>query len=76
MGYQVFNTIVSRIKKSNYYSIPIDSTTDEGHVDQLTIVFRFVEGPNPVEKFKCLLNQGHKAQEMFDGIIKVLKECN
>jgi len=77
MGNQVFNTIVSSIRKSKYFSISVDSTPDEDHVDQLTIVFRFMEGPNPVERFlKFLPNQGHKAQEMFDGIMQVLEECN
>lgn len=77
MGHQVFNTIISRIKKSKYYSISIDSTPDEGHVDQLTIIFRFMEGPNPVERFLNFLpNQGHKAQEIFDGIMKFFVECN
>lgn len=77
MGYQVFNTIISRIKISKYYSISIDSTPDEGHVDQLTIIFRFMEGPNPVERFlKFLPIQGHNAQKMFDGIMKVFEECN
>lgn len=69
--------IVSSIRKSKYFSISVDSTPDEGHIDQLTIVFWFMEGPNPVERFlKFLPNQGHKAQEMFDGIMQVLEECN
>ncbi|KAE9523745.1 hypothetical protein AGLY_015805 [Aphis glycines] len=77
MGNQVFNTIVSSIRKSKYFSIAVDSTPDEGHVDQLTIVFRFMEGPNPVERFlKFLPNQGHNAQKMFEGIMQVLEEFN
>lgn len=36
-----------------------------------------MEGPNPVEKFLNFIpNQGNKAQEMFDSIIKVLQECD
>jgi hypothetical protein len=55
----------------------MDSTPDEGHVDQLTIVFQFMEGPNPIERFiKFLPNQRHNTQEIFYGIINVLKECN
>lgn len=36
-----------------------------------------MEDPNLVQRFlKCLPVQGPKAQEMFDGILKVLQECN
>ncbi|VVC33884.1 Ribonuclease H-like domain,Domain of unknown function DUF4371 [Cinara cedri] len=50
------------------------STPDEGHVDQLTVVFRFMEGSKPVERFlKFLPNQGHKPQDMFNSIMKVLE---
>jgi len=74
MGHQVLNAIVTRIKISKYYSISLDSTLDEGHVDQLTVVFRFMEGSKPVERFlKFLPNQGHKAQDMFNSIMKVLE---
>ncbi|KAF0693319.1 zinc finger MYM-type protein 1-like, partial [Aphis craccivora] len=74
MGHQVLNAIVTRIKISKYYSISLDSTPDEGHVDQLTVVFRFMEGSKPVERFlKFLPNQGHKAQDMFNSIMKVLE---
>ena len=44
MGMRVLDDIVSRIKRSRYYSVTLDSTPDEGHVDQLTlpVVFRFM----------------------------------
>lgn len=75
MGRRVLLEITSRIKKSRYYSISLDSTPDEGHIDQLTLVFRYMEKTNPVERFvKFMPNQGHKAQEMFDGLVKFLNE--
>ena len=40
MGKRVLDDSVSRIKRSRYYSVTLDSTPDEGHVDQLTLVFR------------------------------------
>src|SRR6218665_2693818 len=65
----------SRIKESKYYSISLDSTPDEGHFDQLTLVFRYMEKTNPVERFvKFMPNQGHKAQDMFDGLVDFLDE--
>lgn len=70
MGHQVLNAIVTRIKISKYYSISLDSTPDEGHVDQLTVVFRFMEGSKPVERFlKFVPNQGHREQDMFNLFI-------
>jgi hypothetical protein len=73
MGKQVLKEIIGRIKTSKYYSVSLDSTADEGHVDQLTLVFRYMENTSPVERFVMFMpNQGHKAQEMFDGLKKFL----
>jgi hypothetical protein len=73
MGKRVLNEIVSRIQTSRYYSISIDSTPDESHVDQLTLVFRYMEKTTPVERFaKFMPNQGHKTQEMYDGLMHFL----
>lgn len=75
MGKRVLSEITSRIKESRYYSISLDSTPGEGHVDQLTLVFRYMEKANPVERFvKFMPNQGHKAQDMFDGLVEFLEE--
>ena len=75
MGNQVLNEIISRIKLSKYYSLSLDSTPDEGHIDQLTLIFRYMEHDTPVERFvKFLPNQGHKAQEMFEGLMKFLAD--
>ena len=55
--------------------ISLNSTVDEGHVDQLTQVFRYMEHGTPVKRFvKFLSNQGHEAQEMFDGLVKFLAD--
>ena len=75
MGLAVFNEIVLRIKKSKYFSVSVDSTPDESHMDQLTVIFRYMENDSPVERFVTFLpNQGHKSQEMFDGLVKLLSE--
>ena len=42
-------------------------------LDQLTLVFRFMENTTPVERFVTSMpNQGHKAEDMFDGLMQVL----
>ena len=75
MGNQVLHEIISRIKRSKYYSVSIDSTADEGHIDQLTLIFRYMERDTPVERFVTFLpNKGHNAQEMFEGLMKFLAD--
>jgi len=75
MGKRVLSEIVSRIKESRYYSISLDSTPDEGHIDQLTLVFRYMEKAFPVERFvQFMPNQGHKAQDMSDGLVTFFNE--
>jgi hypothetical protein len=55
----------------------LDSTPDEGHVDHLTLIFRYLEENIPVERFVAfMLNQGHKAKDMFKGLDTFLKENN
>ncbi|XP_042213159.1 uncharacterized protein LOC121860170 [Homarus americanus] len=72
---EVLNEIMSRIKLSKYYSISLDSPPDEGHIDELTLIIRYMEHDTPVERFvKFLPNQGHKAQEMFERLMKFLAD--
>ncbi|XP_042214598.1 uncharacterized protein LOC121861102 [Homarus americanus] len=75
MGNEVLNEIISRIKLSKYYKMSLDSIPDEGHIDELTLIIRYMEHDTPVERFvKFLSNQGHKAQEMFEGLMKFLAD--
>lgn len=75
IGQNVLNEIVSRIKKSKYYSVSLDSTPDVGHMDQLTVIFRYMEGSTPVERFLLFLpNQGHKAEDIFNALMVFLRE--
>ena len=42
-------------------------------MDQLTLVFRFMENTTPVERFVTFMpNQGHKAEGMFDGLMQFI----
>lgn len=71
MGNKVLCEISGRLKYSKYFSLTVDSTPDEGHVDQLTVVVRYMEGETPVERFLTFLpNTGHKGKDMA----KALKE--
>jgi len=48
--------IVNEIKKAGYYSISVDSTPDISHIDQLTIIIRYVTCNGPVERFLTFIN--------------------
>lgn len=73
MGDKVLTEIVSRIKKSKYYSVSVDSTPDESHIDQLTIVVRYMEGSTPKERFLTFLpNCGHTGEATANALLKFL----
>lgn len=72
---QVRNFIVAEIKRAKYYSIIVDSSPDIAHIDQLTIIIRYVL-PNgtPVERFLTFLpNCGHKGEEMEKAILEFIE---
>ena len=73
IGKEILKIIVERIKKSKYYSVSVDSTPDVSHVDQLTIVVRYIEDTEPVERFVTFLdNSGHTGKEQADSLLHVL----
>ena len=77
MGQEVRKEIVKRLKKSKYYSISMDSTPDFSHVNQLCLVFRYVEYNRPVERFVIFMaNRGHKATDMYNALIEFLNINN
>jgi len=70
----VLQEIVTRIKLSKYYSVSLDSSPDESHIDQVTVVFRYMENASPVERFVTFMpNRGHKAPDMFNALNEFLQ---
>ena len=64
MGEQVLGEIISRVEKSKYYSISLDSTPDASNIDQLVFVLRYMEKDDPVERIVSFMaNKGHGAQK-------------
>lgn len=70
MGERLLDEIIKKIQISKYYGFTADSTTDIGHIDQLSLSFKYLEnGYIPVKRFLIFLdNKGHTAQKMLDTI--------
>lgn len=61
----ILDQIICEIKRCKYYSVSLDSTPDVSHVDQLTLIVRYVLPSGPVERFvKFLGMQGHTAEQL------------
>lgn len=75
---EVSRIVIREIEKSKYFSMIIDSTPDVSHVDQLTIVLRYVDQTgSSIERFlQFLANTGHKGKEMENEVVNFLKIKN
>lgn len=75
LAVEVRSKILEAIRHSKYFSLIVDSTPDVSHIDQLTIVVRYVnEEGIVVERFLAFLeNVGHKGINMVDAMIDFLK---
>ena len=76
MGSQVLKCIFCSIKKSEYFSVSVDSTPNEAHIDQLTIITRYMDMEKliPNERFLTfILNTGHTGREMTEALLKYLE---
>ena len=77
MGRSVRKIIVDRIRSSKYFSVTVDSTPDNSHIDQLTVVLRYLENDGPVERFLTFLdNTGHKGIEMANALLTFLQSID
>ena len=75
MGQKVQDTILKEAKEAKYFSVSIDSTLDESHLDQLTIVIRYVLPLGPVERFLTFMPMmRHTAEQMASILLNFLKE--
>jgi hypothetical protein len=72
---QVRNGIVAEITNSKYFSVSVDSTPDLTHVDQLTVIIRYVnEQFESVERFLTFLQieRSHTGQNLADCLLAYL----
>lgn len=67
--------IIDQIKKSGYFSISVDSTRDITHMDQLTIILRYVNNDGPVERFITFIHiTSHTGAYLASCLLDFLKD--
>lgn len=73
MAKKVHSVIIDEINVSGYFSLSVDSTPDLSHVDQLSIVLRYLQDGQPVERFITFLElQNHTGEAMAQQVLKYL----
>ena len=74
MGEKVLSVIVNEVKSAKYFSISVDSTPDIMHVDQLTVIVRYVLPSGPVERFITFIPMfSHTGSVIANIIIQFLE---
>ena len=74
MANKVHVAIVDELKHAKYFSVSVDSTPDLTHVDQLTVIVRYLLRGEPVERFMTFLQLGsHKAEALAQELLDYLK---
>uniref|UniRef100_H3AHV9 HAT C-terminal dimerisation domain-containing protein n=1 Tax=Latimeria chalumnae TaxID=7897 RepID=H3AHV9_LATCH len=78
MSDKILSIIVSKIRCSKYYSIIVESTPDLTHIDQLTIMIKYVQkNEEPMERFlKFIPIHGHYAEHLERTITLLLQELD
>lgn len=76
MAKEVLLTIISQVKTAKYFAISVDSTPDISHVDQLTLILRFIDlSGKPVERFiKFIPISSHDGETLSKVILETLSE--
>jgi len=77
MADTVRDTIVSEIAQAKYFSVSVDSTPDLSHVDQLTVIVRYLLDGEPVERFLTFLQlESHKGEALASDLLRYFEnEC-
>lgn len=71
MAKKVHSVIIDKINVSGYFSLSVDSTPDLLHVDQLSIVLRYLQDGQTVERFITFLElQNHTGEAMAQQVLK------
>ena len=79
MAQKVHALIVDEVKSSRYFSLSVDSTPDLSHIDQLSVVLRYLNDGQPIERFLTFLEmktmKSHTGEEMANQVLQYLREA-
>ncbi|XP_038637303.1 zinc finger MYM-type protein 1-like [Scyliorhinus canicula] len=76
MAQKVHALIVDEVKSSGYFSLSVDSTPDLSHIDQLSVVLRYLKYGQPIERFLTFLEmKSHTGEEMANQVLQYLREA-
>jgi hypothetical protein len=79
MEHKVRDSILDDLRTAGYFSLSIDSTPDRSHIDQLTVIVRYVS-PNdglPIERFLTFLEMCNHTGESMAKMVHnyLINEC-
>ena len=71
MAHEVRESILDDLKTAGYFSLSVDSTPDRSHIDQLTVIVRYVSPDDglPIERFLTFLDMGSHTGENMANIV-------
>ncbi|CAM1326808.1 Uncharacterised protein r2_g3576 [Pycnogonum litorale] len=75
MANKVRKSILDDLRKAGYFSLSVDSTPDLSHVDQLTVIVRYVSPDDglPIERFLTFLElRNHSGEYMANMMLEYL----
>lgn len=79
MAEKVRNSIFEDLRKAGYFSLSVDSTPDYSHIDQLTVIVRYVSPHDgyPVERFLTFISIENNSGENLANLIfnYIINEC-
>lgn len=71
----IHDKIVAELQTAKYYSVSVDSTPDITHIDQLTVIVRYVLPAGPVERFiKFIPISSHTGVSLANALLSLLDE--
>ena len=72
---KVHSVIFDEVNAAGYFSLSVDSSPDVSHVDQLSVVLRYLQDGQPVEQFITFLElQNHTGEAMAHQVLKYLSD--
>lgn len=72
MEHKVRDSILDYLRTAGYFSLSVDSTPDRSHIDQLTVIVRYVS-PNdglPIERFPTFLEMDNHTRESMANMVQ------